>query len=421
MSANPRTPPVAPLAPPAPPPAELVAGFESLGDNCEFGLFQRYLGAEPLGFFRFNFARISALRESLASRFAGLADPGRITLETSPGGEYLVQIAPHGFSYHTCIRVGEMPPGDLLAREHQRVTFLARKLIEDLEEADKIFVRKDNTGATEAEMREIAALLRGFGRNTLLWVVKADAQHPAGCVERLREGLLKAHLGWFAPLGTDVHSVDAESWLEICQNAWRLLRLPGTIALHPSPRAAGRNLLPDSALLHGRAWHGTAGAETEIVPPPPRPGYAVRRHQLHAAMKGAASQVFSGDATEVSLGRIHSVSAWVFISRAAPAAKVWVTLLGLPSLVVQRADPRRLGEWQRIWSSARARPDQTVLRAALNVSGPAGCVVYSTDWRLEDSVVPTAPAAASPPAAADSEFVLIFDGNWRGGHVDAGR
>lgn len=34
-------------------PSELVARFESLGDNCEFGLVQRHFGAEPVGVFRF--------------------------------------------------------------------------------------------------------------------------------------------------------------------------------------------------------------------------------------------------------------------------------------------------------------------------------------------------------------------------------
>jgi len=32
---------------------ELMYRFESLGDNCEFGLVQRRCGAEPLGLFRF--------------------------------------------------------------------------------------------------------------------------------------------------------------------------------------------------------------------------------------------------------------------------------------------------------------------------------------------------------------------------------
>ena len=32
-----------------------IAQFESLGDNCEFGLLQRQLKAEPLGLFRFSF------------------------------------------------------------------------------------------------------------------------------------------------------------------------------------------------------------------------------------------------------------------------------------------------------------------------------------------------------------------------------
>ena len=32
---------------------DLVLDFESVGDNCELGIFQRRVGAEPLGLLRF--------------------------------------------------------------------------------------------------------------------------------------------------------------------------------------------------------------------------------------------------------------------------------------------------------------------------------------------------------------------------------
>ncbi|MGC8468379.1 MAG: hypothetical protein ACP5NI_00600 [Acetobacteraceae bacterium] len=411
-----------PLAEP-PAPAELAMCFESLGENCEFGLFQRYMGAEPLGFFRFNSTRLAALRAVLANRFADIAAPGRVRIEMTAGREFLVKIAPEEFSYHTFIREGEMAAEDLLARERQRIAFLARKFLEELEAGEKILVRKDNTGVAEEEMRDLAGMLRGFGPNTLLWVAKADAAHPPGHVERIGPGLLKGHLGWFAPLGIDVHAIDAESWLIVCRNAWRLLHSPEIPWLAPDRAPAAANLLPDSALLRAPGWRGGAGAETEIVPPPPLSGHAVIRHQLRPAAAAAASHVFSGDSEEIKGGRILCASCWVLLPGGEGARRVWITLIGRPAMVIRRADPRRRGVWQRIWSSARARPDQGVLRAALTVSGPAGSVVYSTAWRLEEAVVPS--VVEAPPEPPDlparvrtarergREFVLVFDGAWR--------
>src|SRR5690348_3255112 len=59
----------------------LMLAFESLGDNCEFGLVQRQAGAEPLGLLRFTGiflpieVRLQKLVAALEHRFEGLAAP----------------------------------------------------------------------------------------------------------------------------------------------------------------------------------------------------------------------------------------------------------------------------------------------------------------------------------------------------------
>ena len=50
--------------------------FESLGDNCEFGLFQRMCNAEPLGLFRFAGGYLPEIIRGLNSGFSGLWGPG---------------------------------------------------------------------------------------------------------------------------------------------------------------------------------------------------------------------------------------------------------------------------------------------------------------------------------------------------------
>ncbi len=64
---------------------ELVLQFESLGDNCELGLVQRKLGAEPLGMFRFAGAPLGHLLCAMRSRFEGMADPAHVRVQPENG------------------------------------------------------------------------------------------------------------------------------------------------------------------------------------------------------------------------------------------------------------------------------------------------------------------------------------------------
>jgi hypothetical protein len=66
---------------------DLVLNFESIGDNCEFGLVQRMAGAEPLGLLRFSSTPLPLLVRALRARFDGLADPANVLVwgNCSPG------------------------------------------------------------------------------------------------------------------------------------------------------------------------------------------------------------------------------------------------------------------------------------------------------------------------------------------------
>ena len=64
---------------------EILGHFESLGDNCEFGLVQRAAGVEQLGFFRFNFAEMPGLLKALDSAFADMDQPGSLIPSLSLG------------------------------------------------------------------------------------------------------------------------------------------------------------------------------------------------------------------------------------------------------------------------------------------------------------------------------------------------
>jgi hypothetical protein len=190
--------------------------FESLGENCEFGLVQRRNGVEPIGLFRFASAPLPLLMNALAARFAGMGDAANLMVEvTANGREYMVFEKRYQFRYHAWVAVGEKTPEEVLAREAKRLPFLVRKLTADLQEGAKIFVYHGMEPMTQAQATALSRAIRAFGPGTLLWVVLADAEHPPGSVVRLADGLLRGHIDRFAP-GEDAHDLSLQCWNELC-------------------------------------------------------------------------------------------------------------------------------------------------------------------------------------------------------------
>ena len=203
---------------------ELMLRFESIGENCEFGLVQRRCGAEPLGLFRFASAPLPKLLAGLEEGFEGLSDPDNLEVQLSPNGrEYMVYDRKYQLLYHAWVLAEEMSAEAVHQREVRRLPLLIRKLIEDLRQAEKIFIFHGMEPLSTQQAQALLARLRGFGPNILLWLELADAAHPAGTVEWVGEGLLKGYMDRFAP-GENAHDLSLDCWLAVCREAYRLWR-----------------------------------------------------------------------------------------------------------------------------------------------------------------------------------------------------
>ena len=201
---------------------DLMLKFESLGQNCEFGLVQRRCQAEPLGLLRFSSTPLPRLLDALEARFAGMGAPQSIGVSLSPNGrEYMVRDSRFGFTYHAWVNAGEMHPDEIMQREARRVPFLVRKLVEDLESGAKIFVFKGMGPMTEEEAFPLAMALRRYGPNRLLLVNPADAEHRAGTVAARAPGFMVGYVDRFAP-GDNAHDLSLGSWVKVCREAYRL-------------------------------------------------------------------------------------------------------------------------------------------------------------------------------------------------------
>jgi hypothetical protein len=213
--------------PPARGMREIMARFQSLGDNCEFGLLQRWARVETLDLLRFasfygqldNSLRLTI--NAISDGFSGLGDPASVICElqgNAPPRQYMVKETRWRLLYHTDCDEHEIAP-DVLHRQQVRVLqFKRRKLLEDLQEAHRVFVWKSNFPTSEPAVRGLVACLRRHGPNLLLWVVVADQDHSPGLVEYLGDGLLKGYVARFAPYGA-ADDIDVMPWYAMCRNA----------------------------------------------------------------------------------------------------------------------------------------------------------------------------------------------------------
>ena len=201
---------------------DLVTQFESVGDNCEFGLVQRRCGKEPLGLLRFANIMLPSLLRGLTSSFHGLGDLETLQLvDGADSREYVIRDTDFGITYHTFLYRDEVPEEGLLARQGARLRYLTRELLAEVGGAEKIFVFKRNEPLTEAEILPLYAAMRARSDCTLLYVVQADPEHPAGRVERVLPGLLRGWIERFAPY-ENAHDLLLPAWLELCRQAYNL-------------------------------------------------------------------------------------------------------------------------------------------------------------------------------------------------------
>jgi hypothetical protein len=201
--------------------AELVTRFESLGENCEFGLLQRRCGAEPLGLLRFSSAFLHRLLEALNAEFVGLGDELEVTVGRS-GHEWMSHDRRYAFEWHTRIHPTEASGEQVHAGERARAKLLRRRLLEDLQTADKIFVYQRPGLASVEEVMPLFLALRRRGPNTLLWVAESDEDHPPGSVEVVSPGLLRGNIDRFGGRENGTWEISIMRWLEILVQAVNL-------------------------------------------------------------------------------------------------------------------------------------------------------------------------------------------------------
>ena len=206
---------------------DIMMAFESLGHGCEFGSVQREHGSEPLGLLRWGAISPKDLMAALDAGFAGVGAPGNTELTLRPNGErseYWVADRRFGMEMHTFIGAEQISFERMFEQSCRRMEFLSRKLLDDLEKAEKIFVYKlDHRDLTDGEIWGLHTALRRYGEATLLCVRRENEEKRNGTVDIAGPGLMVAYIDRFAEPQADGRlTVALDSWSDICRTAYQL-------------------------------------------------------------------------------------------------------------------------------------------------------------------------------------------------------
>ncbi|WP_131113978.1 tetratricopeptide repeat protein [Lichenihabitans psoromatis] len=208
---------------------DLFMGFESLGENCEFGFVQRHFGAEPLGLLRWTGITFDKLLSGLAVDFDGVGTPDRTVMELNPSNhEYYTTDRVYGLAMHTFMTRDEGNEARIYQKLCRRLQYLRTKLLDDLRAAEKIMVFQAAAVLTDDDLIRLHDALLRHGRNRLLCVQATPGGARPGSVRLIRPGLMA---GSIDRVGFDgkAWAVSFEIWLQLCQAAEAASR-----ATHPT-------------------------------------------------------------------------------------------------------------------------------------------------------------------------------------------
>ena len=196
---------------------ELVLNFESLGDTCEFGMVQRRFGAEPVGLLRWVNTSPHKLVQALEEEFIGVGEPSQTSVYVY-SSEYWVRDNRYNMYGHTFTNASSIEMEVFNGRQCKRMSFLRRKLIQDLVDGDKIFVYCLREGLSYDQATAIGAGIKRYNKDgRLLCVFLEEPENRSGTVRMDDRGFLVGYIDHFS-----VMDINVDAWVAICKSAYEI-------------------------------------------------------------------------------------------------------------------------------------------------------------------------------------------------------
>jgi hypothetical protein len=224
---------------------EILQRFESLGDNCAFGLAQRKGGCGVLGLLRFSNAPLKSLMIALDDEFRAVTDKAALELRQpdGPKGEYCIYAERYGIRWHTNVFGKTSDETTIFEQQTMRLAYLRRKFYEAVRAGRKIMTisraepRKhpiplplageSNSWEQQSERLRFAEVLplflrlNEYGTNTLLYLTRCAHGRRPGMVELVAPGVMRGYVDDFV-IVPDMAVRDHAAWLRVAVNAWLL-------------------------------------------------------------------------------------------------------------------------------------------------------------------------------------------------------
>ena len=212
---------------------DLLAGFESLGHRCAFGLLQQRYGVEQLGLLRFAGIHTPILIRQLLRGFAGLGAPADLHafIRENHAGLYSVYDRAREIWFNTSQPIETTTEAEVIETAARHLPFLRRKFLKCLETGRRVLVVNSPYILTGAEALALFTVLDVPARNALLWTNQAGTV-PPGTVRRQAPGL---YFGQLDAAGQIEGDPSDEAWLSVCENARRLAADEAEWAGHAAP------------------------------------------------------------------------------------------------------------------------------------------------------------------------------------------
>jgi len=192
---------------------DLMMRFASLGRNCEIGAAQQHFQAVPADLLRWSATPIEALLHMLDDSFAHLTEGVEVT---RAGADFHVHSAHYGFMWHDWTRDTSVTPEKIAERQAIALPRLARKLMDEMRDASRIFAITLRPGHdSEALAIRLHDAMNRFGNPVLLYVTEGA---PVSVTE-IRPRLLAGTIPAFADPGHVPSTVNTADWLALCQEA----------------------------------------------------------------------------------------------------------------------------------------------------------------------------------------------------------
>lgn len=204
--------------------------FESIGDNCEFGLFLKKSKNYKSSFFRFvRILDYSKVNELIVNNFSDIF----LFENLIPITEEMVFDKKYKMSFHTSLRSHKKQEnfefnlaGEQLLNayntELEKIKYLSIKFSHELKTANKIYVIKTNEFTSIDEINQLSKTLLSMGNCKILNVRATNESKKLFTIEKLNQNLFIGYIDEFADYN-NVTKFRFYSWYRLMNNAKKIM------------------------------------------------------------------------------------------------------------------------------------------------------------------------------------------------------